>query len=116
MVFFAAAHADAGTVADTEALAIVSKHCVMCHAAKPAHESFGRRRKGQSGERDERIMGTPTVSFVFVQMIRSGQTNPPARLLIRNIGLGPATCGSPHGSPCDSGDLAVINIGVSSRR
>jgi len=41
MIFFATApHADAGTVADTEAPAIVSKHCVMCHAAKPAHESF----------------------------------------------------------------------------
>lgn len=47
MVFFATApHADAGTVADTEALAIVSKHCVMCHAAKPAHESFLEAPKG----------------------------------------------------------------------
>jgi uncharacterized membrane protein len=41
MIFLAAAcSADAGTVADTVVLAIVSKHCVMCHAAKPAHESF----------------------------------------------------------------------------
>jgi uncharacterized membrane protein len=31
---------DAGTVADPEALAIVSKHCAICHAAKPTHESF----------------------------------------------------------------------------
>ncbi|MGB6585575.1 MAG: hypothetical protein WBE32_12565 [Pseudolabrys sp.] len=47
MVFFASApHADAGTVADTEALAIVSKHCVMCHAAQPAHESFREAPKG----------------------------------------------------------------------
>ena len=47
MVFFAAApHADAGTVADTEALAIVSKHCVMCHAANPAHQSFREAPKG----------------------------------------------------------------------
>ena len=27
-------------VDDAEALAIVQKHCVMCHAAKPTHESF----------------------------------------------------------------------------
>ena len=47
MIFFATApHADAGTFADTEALAIVSKHCVMCHAAKPAHESFREAPKG----------------------------------------------------------------------
>jgi len=47
MVFFATApHVDAGTVADTEALAIVSKHCVMCHAANPAHQSFREAPKG----------------------------------------------------------------------
>ena len=47
MVFFATApHADAGTVADTEALSIVSKHCVMCHAVKPGHESFQEAPKG----------------------------------------------------------------------
>ena len=47
MIFFATApHADAGTVADTEALAIVSKHCVMCHAVKPGHESFQEAPKG----------------------------------------------------------------------
>jgi uncharacterized membrane protein len=34
------------TVADTEALAIVSKHCVMCHAVKPGHESFQEAPKG----------------------------------------------------------------------
>ena len=27
-------------ISDAEALAIVQKHCVMCHAVKPAHESF----------------------------------------------------------------------------
>jgi uncharacterized membrane protein len=27
-------------VDDAEALAIVQKHCVMCHAVKPTHESF----------------------------------------------------------------------------
>lgn len=47
MICFAtASHADAGTVADTEALAIVSKHCVMCHAVKPGHESFQEAPKG----------------------------------------------------------------------
>src|SRR5690349_19824609 len=25
---------------DSEALAFVQKHCVMCHAARPTHESF----------------------------------------------------------------------------
>lgn len=47
MICFATApHADAGTVTDTGALAIASKHCVMCHAAKPAHESFQDAPKG----------------------------------------------------------------------
>src|SRR5262249_13123781 len=41
IVLATAHHSDAGTVADAEALAIVSKHCVVCHAAKPTHESFG---------------------------------------------------------------------------
>ncbi len=27
-------------ISDAEALAIVRKHCVMCHAVKPTHESF----------------------------------------------------------------------------
>src|SRR5580765_6432097 len=27
-------------VDDAEALALVQKHCVMCHATKPTHESF----------------------------------------------------------------------------
>jgi uncharacterized membrane protein len=27
-------------VDDTEVLALVRKHCVMCHAIKPTHESF----------------------------------------------------------------------------
>jgi len=44
--FATAPHADAGTVTDTDALAIASKHCVMCHAAKPAHESFQDAPKG----------------------------------------------------------------------
>jgi uncharacterized membrane protein len=30
----------AGSASDAEVLAIVRKHCVMCHAAKPTHESF----------------------------------------------------------------------------
>jgi uncharacterized membrane protein len=29
-----------GTVSDAEVLAITQKHCVMCHAQKPTHESF----------------------------------------------------------------------------
>jgi uncharacterized membrane protein len=29
-----------GTVSDAEGMKIVSTHCVMCHAAKPTHESF----------------------------------------------------------------------------
>ena len=28
------------TISDADALAIVRKHCVMCHAATPSHESF----------------------------------------------------------------------------
>lgn len=30
----------AGSVSDTEALGIARKHCVMCHTAKPTHQSF----------------------------------------------------------------------------
>jgi uncharacterized membrane protein len=30
----------AGTVSDMEVLTITVKHCAMCHAAKPTHESF----------------------------------------------------------------------------
>jgi uncharacterized membrane protein len=41
VVLLATAHpCDAGTVADPEVLAIVSRHCAMCHAAKPTHENF----------------------------------------------------------------------------
>ena len=29
-----------GAVSDAEVLAITAKHCTMCHAAKPTHESF----------------------------------------------------------------------------
>jgi uncharacterized membrane protein len=29
-----------GTASDTEMMTLVHKHCVMCHAAKPSHESF----------------------------------------------------------------------------
>ncbi len=40
-LFLAAAlSARADAISDTEALTIVQKHCVICHAAKPAHESF----------------------------------------------------------------------------
>ena len=34
------AAASAGALSDAEALAIVHKHCVMCHAAKPTHPAF----------------------------------------------------------------------------
>ena len=30
----------AGSVSDAEALGIARKHCVMCHTAKPTHQSF----------------------------------------------------------------------------
>ncbi len=30
----------AGTNSDIEVMMLVRKHCVMCHAAKPTHESF----------------------------------------------------------------------------
>jgi uncharacterized membrane protein len=40
MFLATANYAYAGSVSDTEALGIVRKHCVMCHAAKPTHESF----------------------------------------------------------------------------
>ncbi len=32
--------ARAGGISDAEAMAIVQKHCVMCHAATPSHERF----------------------------------------------------------------------------
>jgi len=35
-----ATFARAGSIPDTEALQIMRKHCVMCHAASPTHESF----------------------------------------------------------------------------
>jgi uncharacterized membrane protein len=34
------ATASSGAVSDPEAVAIAHKHCVICHAAKPALESF----------------------------------------------------------------------------
>jgi uncharacterized membrane protein len=41
MVLIAAApFSRALAVDDAEVLALVRKHCVMCHAAKPTHESF----------------------------------------------------------------------------
>ena len=40
-IFIAAApFSYALAVDDSQVLAIVQKHCVMCHAAKPTHESF----------------------------------------------------------------------------
>ena len=36
----AAPFSHALAVDDAEALAIMQKHCVMCHAARPTHESF----------------------------------------------------------------------------
>jgi len=32
--------ADAADVSDADVLALTQKHCVMCHAEKPAHASF----------------------------------------------------------------------------
>ena len=41
LLFVAATpHALAGNTSDAEGLEIVQKHCVMCHADKPTHESF----------------------------------------------------------------------------
>ena len=41
LLFIAAARqAVASSVPDADALAIIRKHCVICHAAKPSHESF----------------------------------------------------------------------------
>jgi uncharacterized membrane protein len=40
MLCAAAPPVHAGSVADSEVLAIVRKHCVMCHAVRPTHESF----------------------------------------------------------------------------
>ena len=34
------APAATGSVSDTEVLALTAKHCTMCHARKPTHESF----------------------------------------------------------------------------
>jgi uncharacterized membrane protein len=34
------------SVSDGEALAIVGKHCIMCHASKPSHEGFDAPPKG----------------------------------------------------------------------
>lgn len=34
------AAASAGPLSDAEALALVRKHCVMCHAVKPTHPAF----------------------------------------------------------------------------
>ena len=41
-----AAPPTAGAVSDAEALAITAKHCAMCHAARPTHESFQEAPKG----------------------------------------------------------------------
>lgn len=40
LLVLSCAPAFAGGVSDKDALAIVQKHCVVCHAEKPAHESF----------------------------------------------------------------------------
>ena len=40
MVLATALPARGANVSDSEALAIVQRHCVMCHAVKPTHESF----------------------------------------------------------------------------
>jgi len=40
MICAAAPPVHAGTIAESEALTIVQRHCVMCHAMRPKHESF----------------------------------------------------------------------------
>ncbi len=49
-VWFTAPQARPGlagiTVTDSEALAIVGKHCIMCHAARPSHDGFDAPPKG----------------------------------------------------------------------
>jgi len=40
MLLAIACHCDAGAISDTEVLAIVNRHCLMCHAANPTHEGF----------------------------------------------------------------------------
>ena len=41
LLFIAAARqAVASSAPDADALAIIRKHCVICHATKPSHESF----------------------------------------------------------------------------
>jgi uncharacterized membrane protein len=40
MVLATALPARGANVSDSEALAVVQRHCVMCHAVKPTHESF----------------------------------------------------------------------------
>ena len=37
---FLPAAASAGPLTDTDVLALVRKHCVMCHAVKPTHPAF----------------------------------------------------------------------------
>jgi uncharacterized membrane protein len=39
IIIAAAPQALAGNGSDADVLAIVQKHCVMCHAARPTHES-----------------------------------------------------------------------------
>jgi len=39
-IFVTAAAAVDNTIGDAEALAIVHRHCVLCHAAQPRHPSF----------------------------------------------------------------------------
>jgi uncharacterized membrane protein len=39
-MFVIVCHCDPGVVSNAEMLVIVSKHCVMCHPARPGHESF----------------------------------------------------------------------------
>ena len=41
-----AAPSTAGGVSEADALALARKHCTMCHAAKPTHESFQEAPKG----------------------------------------------------------------------
>jgi uncharacterized membrane protein len=47
--------AAAGTVSDADVLALTKKHCTMCHAAKPTHESFSEPPKGVTLESIDNI-------------------------------------------------------------
>ena len=61
--------AAAGTVSDAEALAIVARHCTMCHAAKPTHESFEEAPKGVALETIEELRRY--AKLIYAQTVQS---------------------------------------------